>query len=143
LRDVLETHRMELENGVTGDELAGWVQAETNIDPQQYGFQQFSEFLMYAQDKLVVRAEPDEERGLMVYMGAEFYPPALPEAPAPAPADEEEDEKQPIVEGQPSLLEPNPPPVKPKKVSRPRKSASGGNVADRPPIRRPRKKKPE
>ncbi|MGI8745414.1 MAG: NYN domain-containing protein [Bryobacteraceae bacterium] len=143
LRDVLETHRMELENGVTADELAGWVQAETNIDAQQYGFQQFSEFLMYAQDKLVVRVEPDEERGLMVYMGAEFYPPALPELPAQAPADEEEDEKQPIVEGQPSLLEPNPPPVKPKKVSRPRKSTSGGNVADRPAARRPRKKKPE
>ncbi|MBV8818722.1 MAG: NYN domain-containing protein, partial [Acidobacteriaceae bacterium] len=43
-RDVLETHRMELESGVTADELAGWVQAETNIDPQAYGFQQFSEF---------------------------------------------------------------------------------------------------
>ncbi len=98
---------------------------------------------MYAQDKLVVRVEPDEERGLMVYMGAEFYPPALPEPPAQAPADEEEDEKQPIVEGQPSLLEPNPPPVKPKKVSRPRKSSSGGNVADRSSSRRPRKKKPE
>ena len=143
LRDVLETHRMELENGVTGDELAAWVQAETNIDPQHYGFQQFSEFLMYAQDKLVVRAEPDEERGLMVYMGAEFYPPALPEPHPVAHVDEEEeDEKQPIVEGQPSLLEPNPPPVKPKRVSRPRKSAgSGGNVADRPVTRRPRKKK--
>ena len=146
LRDVLETHRMELENGVTGDELAGWVHAETNIDPQSYGFQQFSEFLMYAQDKLVVRAEPDEERGLMVYMGAEFYPPALPEIQhlPRANDEEEEDEKQPIVEGQPSLLEPNPPPVKPKKVSRPRKSAgSGGNVADRPNVRRPRKKKTE
>src|ERR1700690_1299586 len=28
LRDVLETHRLELENGVTSDELAGWMQAE-------------------------------------------------------------------------------------------------------------------
>jgi hypothetical protein len=65
-RDVLETHRMELENGVTADELAGWVHAETNIDTQQYGFQQFSEFLMFAQDRLVVRVEPDEERGLVV-----------------------------------------------------------------------------
>jgi hypothetical protein len=79
----------------------------------------------------------------MVYMGAEFYPPALPEPhPVAAINEEEEDEKQPIVEGQPSLLEPNPPPVKPKKVSRPRKSsAAGGNVADRPAVRRPRKKK--
>jgi uncharacterized protein (TIGR00288 family) len=143
-RDVLETHRMELENGVTADELAAWVHAETNIDPQQYGFQQFSEFLMFAQDRLVVRVEPDEERGLLVTLGAEFYPPALPEPPAPPPPEEEEEEKQPIVEGQPSLLEPNPPPAKPKKVSRPRKTASSGNSAPRTQTtRRPRKKKPE
>ena len=48
-----------------------------------YGFQEFSEFLNYAQDKLVVRVEPDEEKGLMVYLGAEFYPPAVPEPPPP------------------------------------------------------------
>lgn len=141
LRDVLETHRMELENGVTADELAGWVHVETNIDPQAYGFQQFSEFLMFAQDRLVVRAEPDEEKGLIVYMGAEFYPPALPEMPDPTPQEEEE-EVQPIVEGQPTLAEPNPPPAKPKKVARPRKSVgSGGNTAaKKSPARRPRKK---
>ncbi len=144
-RDVLETHRMELENGVTADELANWVHNETNIDPQQYGFQQFSEFLMFAQDRLVVRVEPDEERGLVVSLGAEFYPPALPEPPASAPAEEEEEEKQPIVEGQPSLLEPNPPPAKPKKVSRPRKSTrdSGNSTQRTTATRRPRKKKPE
>lgn len=143
-RDVLETHRMELENGVNADELAGWVHAETNIDPQAYGFQQFSEFLVFAQDRLVVRVEPDEEKGLMVFLGAEFYPPALPELPPAAPAEEEE-EKQPIVEGQPSLLEPNPPPAKPKKVARPRKSAaSSGNTAEKKPAtRRPRKKTTE
>jgi hypothetical protein len=45
------------------------------------------------------------------------------------------------VEGQPSLLEPNPPPVKPKPVRRPRKVAASGNTGDRP--RRSRKKKPE
>lgn len=140
LRDVLETHRMELENGVTADELAGWVHVETNIDPQSYGFQQFSEFLMFAQDRLVVRAEPDEERGLMVYLGAEFYPPALPEVPEPTPQEEEE-EQQPHVEGQPTLAEPNPPPVKPKKVARPRKSTGSGNTAaKKSPNRRPRKK---
>jgi uncharacterized protein (TIGR00288 family) len=144
-RDVLETHRMELENGVTADELAAWVHAETNIDAQQYGFQQFSEFLMFAQDRLVVRVEPDEEKGLLVTLGAEFYPPALPEPPAPPPpGEEEEEEKQPIVEGQPSLLEPNPPPAKPKKVSRPRKAAGfrKHHSADQT-TRRPRKKKPE
>jgi uncharacterized protein (TIGR00288 family) len=133
LRDVLETHRLEMENGVLLDDLAGWVQAEVpNFSAAAYGFQEFSEFLNYAQDKLVVRVEPDEEKGPIVFMGAEFYPPAEPERPPEAHAEEEEDEKQPIVEGQPSLLEPNPPPVKPKPVRRARKPAGSGNTADRP-----------
>lgn len=142
LRDVLETHRLELENGAGSDELATWMQAEVpNFSLASYGYQGFSEFLNYAQDKLVVRIEPDEDRGLIVYLGAEFYPPAEPEAPVPQ-AHEEFEEKQPIVEGQPSLLEPNPPPVKPKPVKRaPRKtSAASGNSTDRP-QRRPRKRK--
>jgi uncharacterized protein (TIGR00288 family) len=133
LRDVLETHRLEMENGVLLDDLAGWVQAEVpNFSAAAYGFQEFSEFLNYAQDKLVVRVEPDEEKGPIVYMGAEFYPPAEPERPPEPQIEEEEDEKQPIVEGQPSLLEPNPPPVKPKPVRRARKPAASGNSTDRP-----------
>src|SRR5208337_1623199 len=132
LRDVLETHRLEMENGVLLDDLAGWVQAEVpNFSAAAYGFQEFSEFLNYAQDKLVVRVEPDEEKGPIVFMGAEFYPPAEPERPPEEHAEEEENEKQPIVEGQPSLLEPNPPPVKPKPVRRARKPAASGNT-DRP-----------
>ena len=143
LRDVLETHRLEMENGAPVDDLSAWVQAEVpNFEPGAYGFQEFSEFLNYAQDKLVVRVEPDEEKGLVVYLGAEFYPPAVPEPPAEQHIEEEEDEKQPIVEGQPSLLEPNPPPVKPKPIRRPRKTSGSGNTGDRPP-RRSRKKKPE
>ena len=142
LRDVLETHRLEMENGAAGDELAGWVQAEVpNFDVAAFGFQEFSEFLNYAQDKLVVRVEPDAEKGLMVYLGAEFYPPAVPEAPAEEHPEEEEEEKQPIVEGQPSLLEPNPPPPKPKPVRRTRKATAGGHAGER--TRRPRKKKTE
>jgi uncharacterized protein (TIGR00288 family) len=133
LRDVLETHRLEMENGVLLDDLAGWVQTEVpNFSAASYGFQEFSEFLNYAQDKLVVRVEPDEEKGPIVFMGAEFYPPAEPERPPEEHAEEEEDEKQPIVEGQPSLLEPNPPPVKPKPVRRTRKPAGSGNTSDRP-----------
>jgi uncharacterized protein (TIGR00288 family) len=133
LRDVLETHRLEMENGVLLDDLAGWVQTEVpNFSAAAYGFQEFSEFLNYAQDKLVVRVEPDEEKGPIVFMGAEFYPPAEPERPPEEHAEEEEDEKQPIVEGQPSLLEPNPPPVKPKPVRRARKPAGSGNTSDRP-----------
>src|SRR5579864_2187560 len=145
LRDVLETHRLEMENGAPVDDLAAWVQAEMpNFEAANYGFQEFSEFLNYAQDKLVVRVVPDEEKGLVVYLGAEFYPPAVPEPPVQEHIDEEEeDEPQPIVEGQPSLLEPNPPPVKPKPIGRrPRKtggSGGSGNVSARP--RRSRKKK--
>jgi uncharacterized protein (TIGR00288 family) len=145
LRDVLETHRLELENGASAEELAIWVQAEApNVDVTSYGFQEFSEFLNYAQDKLVVRVEPDEERGLVVYLGAEFYPPALPEQPAEQ-IHEELEEKQPIVAGQPSLLEPNPPPLpEPKPPKRPRRAprAASGGSGDRP-QRRPRKKKTE
>jgi len=141
LRDVLETHRMELEEGgATAEELEQWMSAEhPDFSLQKFGFQRFSELLNYAQDKTVVRSEPDEERGLIVQLGAEFYPPALP-APAPEPIlEEEEDEPQPIVEGQPTIFEPNPPPPKPKKIASPRKRAAAGNSA----VRRPRKRKPE
>jgi uncharacterized protein (TIGR00288 family) len=139
LRDVLETHRMELEEGATAEELEGWMSAEhPEFGLSKYGFQQFSEFLNYAQDKTVVRTEPDEERGLIVQLGAEFYPPALP-APPPEPAiEEEEDEPQPIVEGQPTIFEPNPPPPKPKKVAARKRAPAGAGVT-----RRPRKRKPE
>jgi uncharacterized protein (TIGR00288 family) len=139
LRDVLETHRMELENGASADELEQWVSEENpDFSLAKFGFQQFSEFLNYAQDKTVVRMDPDEERGLIVHLGAEFYPPALPErAPEPIPDEEEEYEPQPIVEGQPTIFEPNPPPPKPKKTVT-RKRASTGTRTPRP-----RKRKPE
>ncbi|HEX4769416.1 MAG TPA: NYN domain-containing protein [Bryobacteraceae bacterium] len=139
LRDVLETHRMELENGATADELEQWMQSEhPDFNLAKFGFQQFTEFLNYAQDKTVVRTEPDEERGLIVSLGAEFYPPALPEA-VPEPAvEEDEDEPQPIVEGQPTIFEPNPPPPKPKKVATRKRPAAGASAT-----RRPRKRKTE
>jgi uncharacterized protein (TIGR00288 family) len=139
LRDMLETHRMELEEGATAEELEQWMGEEhPDFELSKYGFQQFSELLNYAQDKTVVRTEPDEERGLIVRLGAEFYPPALPE-PAPEPVlEEEEDEPQPIVEGQPTIFEPNPPPPKPKKTPSPRKRTAGAGTT-----RRPRKRKTE
>ncbi|HSU30101.1 MAG TPA: NYN domain-containing protein [Bryobacteraceae bacterium] len=138
LRDVLETHRMELENGASADELEQWVSEENpDFSLAKYGFQQFSEFLNYAQDKTVVRTDPDEERGLIVHLGAEFYPPALPErGPEPIP-EEEEYEPQPIVEGQPTIFEPNPPPPKPKKTVTRKRAATGTRTP------RPRKRKPE
>jgi uncharacterized protein (TIGR00288 family) len=136
LRDVLETHRFDIEmnDGVAADELEDWVKQEmTDFSPQKYGFQQFAEFLNYAQDKTVVRLTPDEEHGLIVVLGAEFYPPALPIA-EPEQLLEEDDGPQPIVEGQPTIFEPNPPPAKPKKQTRPRKAAASTT-------RKPRKKK--
>lgn len=134
LRDVLETHRLELESGCGADELEQWMQTEyPDFDLAKYGFQQFSEFLNYAQDKTVVRTEPDEERGLIVHLGAEFYPPALPEKPSEPSFEEEDEGPQPIVEGQPTIFEPNPPPPKAKKAP-PRKRAAGGSP------RRPRKR---
>jgi hypothetical protein len=129
-----------MEEGATADDLQAWMQSEhPDFDFTAYGYQEFAEFLNYAQDKLVVRVEPDEERGLVAYLGAEFYPPALPEPPAPPPPEEEEEGPQPYVEGQPSLLEPNPPPPKPKPVKRTRKAASSGEKT----TRRPRKKRTE
>ena len=107
-------------NGALAEDLAAWVKAENpNLDIKNYGFQEFAEFLNFAQDKLVVRIEPDEERGLMVFLGAEFYPPAPPpvEEPPMPNEDEEIDEPQPIVEGQPSMVAPTPP-ITPKPVKR-------------------------
>jgi len=58
--------------------------------------------LNYAQDKSVVRVEPDEEKGLMVYLGAEFHPPAVPEAEVPVISDEQPtEEPAPTIAGQP------------------------------------------
>ncbi|MEP6538902.1 MAG: NYN domain-containing protein, partial [Bryobacteraceae bacterium] len=149
LRDVLEIHRLELEEeGCLAEDLAAWVKAENpNLDIQNYGFQEFAEFLNFAQDKLVVRVEPDEEKGLLVFLGAEFYPPAPPPSePLPMPDEDEDiDEPQPIVEGQPSMVAPTPPitPKPVKRAPRPRKRAADGNAENRPPrVRRtPRPKK--
>ncbi len=144
LRDVLENHRLEIENGCPVEDLAGWFKAEQpNFDTSAYGFQQFLEFMNYAQDKTVVRMEPNEDQGMMlVYLGAEFYPPAVPPPPPEPEVSEEEveeDEPQPYVEGQPTIFEPNPPPAKAKRAparKRPTKTASRGATN-----RRPRSKK--
>jgi hypothetical protein len=152
LRDVLETHRLEIEiqNGVVADDLASWFgQEQSEFDWKQYGFQEFTEFLNYAQDKLVVRLEPDEERGLIVHLGAEFYPPAPPEQPKVEEEVHPYDETQPFVAGQPTIFEPNPPPPpepppqkRPRVKRAPKKAA--GPAGERKPRRTPvRKKKVE
>src|SRR6202163_94878 len=96
LRDVLENHRLEIENGCPVEDLAGWFKGEQpNFDVAAYGFQQFTEFLNYAQDKTVVRLEPHEDQGTLLSLGAEFYPQAEPPQPEPeaAPTQEEEVEE--------------------------------------------------
>ena len=103
LRDVLETHRLEIDNGAPAEDLAVWVKEEQpDFDWKKFGFQEFGEMLNYAQDKSVVRVEPDAEKGLMVYLGAEFHPPAVPEVEAPVPSDEQPtEEPAPTIAGQP------------------------------------------
>jgi uncharacterized protein (TIGR00288 family) len=135
LRDVLEIHRVEVEDGASGDQLLEWVKQENpEFDVLRYGFQEFSEFLNFAQDKTVVRIEPDEERGLMVYLGAEFYPPAPPSRQEEVIVSEY-DEVQPFVPGQPTIFEPTPPPPpEPKPAKRPRvarKRAAGEGTGTR------------
>jgi uncharacterized protein (TIGR00288 family) len=143
LRDVLETHRMEVDEGVVSEALAEWVKQEhPNYDWKQFGFQEFSELLNYAQDKLVVRVNPDEEKGLMVYLGPEFHPPAPPEPPPEPIVEEEVEEPQPIVAGQPTANGTIPIPlVEPPRARAPRKSA-GTRSAGPPKKRAPRRKKP-
>jgi uncharacterized protein (TIGR00288 family) len=126
LRDVLETHRMDVDNGSLADELAEWVKEERpGFEWQHYGFQEFSELLNYAQDKGLVRIQPDAEKGLMVFLGAEFHPPAPPmQEPEPIP-EIVEDEPQPLVYGQPTATGeiPEAPPPPPKKRRAPRKTS--------------------
>jgi uncharacterized protein (TIGR00288 family) len=146
LRDVLETHRMEIDNGAPAEELADWVrQDRPEFNWSDYGFQIFSELLNYAQDKGLVRVQADEEKGLIVYLGAEFHPPAPPPEPEQPEVIEEEDEPQPIVPGQPTATGEIPEPAPVPKVQRrprvPRKQQSGDGPKKRS-SPRPRSKKP-
>jgi uncharacterized protein (TIGR00288 family) len=145
LRDVLETHRLDIDNGAVAEDLAEWVhQDQPGFDWRQYGFQEFSELLNYAQDKGLVRIQADEEKGLIVFLGAEFHPPAPPPEPEPVAEieEEEEDEPQPLVPGQPTATGEIPLPELPPKPQRrpraPRKTASQEGQKKRTP--RPRKK---
>lgn len=130
LRDVLENHRLDMEDGVQADNLQAWVSEESpQLDWKRYGFQEFNELLNFAQDRTVVRVEPDEVKGLTVYLGAEFYPPAPPPLPDPDEQPHEYDERQPFVAGQPTIFEPDPKPVSPRARKRPAKAAKSGTAA--------------
>jgi uncharacterized protein (TIGR00288 family) len=153
LRDVLESHRIEMEEGQLAADLAEWVREEQPaFDWKVYGFQEFNDFLNYAQDKGVVRVQPDEEKGLTVYLGAEFHPPALPPV-EPAPVAEEvpeEEEPQPEVPGQPTA---GSTPVKRSTTTRKsgpeingnvvgKRKRAGGPPTKRAPVKRTRKPAP-
>ncbi|HUP03203.1 MAG TPA: NYN domain-containing protein [Bryobacteraceae bacterium] len=151
LRDVLETHRLDVDNGSTEEDLAEWVREEQpNLDWRKFGFQEFSELLNYAQDKGLVRIQADEEHGLTIYLGAEFHPPAPPpepEQPAAVEQEEPEDEPQPLVPGQPTATGEVPPPLPEPKTPRrpraPRKRADVGvGVSPKKRTPRPKKKSP-
>jgi uncharacterized protein (TIGR00288 family) len=154
LRDVLENHRIEMEDGVLADDLERWMREEApNFDPKKYGYQEFAEFLNFAQDKTVVRIEADEDKGLVVFLGAEFYPPAPPDEPEKQVV-HEYDEVQPVVAGQPSMVAPTPPVAEPKPMKKPRaprkRTGKPGEFGvmqsptDKPPRKRtPRKKPPQ
>ncbi len=131
LRDVLETHRLEVDNGAAADDLAAWVKEEQpDFDWKKYGFQEFGEMLNYAQDKSVVRIEPDAEKGLMVYLGAEFHPPAMPEPVPDVLSDEQPtEEPAPTIAGQPL--------TQVTKARRPRRKAAAAGASGHPGGRRP------
>lgn len=152
LREVLEIHRIDFEydGGRAVDELEAWMKEEfADFDHMRYGFPGFIEFLNFAQDRLVVRLEPNAESGLIVHLGAEFYPPAPPEKEM---KEEdlltEHDFVQPIVRGQPTATGEIPLPEeepKPKKRAPARKKAapspSSAGAAKAP--RKSRRKKAE
>jgi uncharacterized protein (TIGR00288 family) len=148
LRDLLENHRIEVDEGVTADDLQEWVRQELPaFDWKRFGFQEFVELLNYAQDKGLVRVTPHEERGLLVHLGSEFHPPAPPPEPEAPPVEEiEQDEPQPIVPGQPTATGEIPEPLPPPKPvrRRPSRKPAGmdGNVAPKKRVTRPRKKNP-
>lgn len=152
LREVLEIHRIDFEydGGRTVEELEAWMKEEfADFDHMRYGFPGFIEFLNFAQDRLVVRLEPNAESSLIVHLGAEFYPPAPPEKEM---KEEdlltEHDFVQPIVRGQPTATGEIPLPEeepKPKKRAPARKkaapSSSSSGAAKAP--RKSRRKKTE
>jgi uncharacterized protein (TIGR00288 family) len=147
LRDMLEMHRLEIDNGANADELAEWVkQDRPNFDWREYGFQELSELLNYAQDKGLVRIQADEEKGLTVFLGTEFHPPAPPPEPEPVAQEEQEEEEyepQPLVPGQPTATGEIPiPEAPPKPQRRPRARKPPGEGGNKKRTPRPRKKSP-
>lgn len=131
LRDVLESHRQEMEEGVLAEDLLAFVKDEQpTFDWKNFGFQEFSELLNFAQDKGVTRIQADEEKGLTVFLGAEFHPPSIPDAPVRMTHEPEVEERQPVVKGQPTAREPRAKRTPRKLASRPASLANRLPVDD-------------
>jgi hypothetical protein len=82
LRQVLDIYKLDMEDGASAETVAGWMgKIHADFDMKKYGFQEFNEFLNFAQDNFMVRMEPDEQRGMTVFLGAELAP----SAPEPEP----------------------------------------------------------
>ncbi len=82
LRQVLDIYKLDMEDGASAETVAGWMgKIHADFDMKKYGFQEFNEFLNFAQDNFMVRMEPDEQRGMTVFLGAELTP----SAPEPEP----------------------------------------------------------
>jgi len=142
LRDALEAHRYEMEmgDGVESSGLEEWIATEhPGFQVHNYGFPGMYEFLVFSEKRGVVKVKNDQERGPVVYLGREFFPPPAPKVKKEEEFYSEYDEVQPYVEGQPSISEPNPPPVKAKKAVRPRKAPAKKAAATS--TRAPRKRK--
>lgn len=133
LRDVLEIHRLDFEDGRPATDLLDWMMQEfPDFDHKKYGYQEFGEFLNFAQDKHVVRLEPNEQLGLIVYLGAEFYPPAPPrEEVKEEDLLTEHDFVQPIVKGQPTATGEIPPVEEPPKATKKRTTTRKKTAAPR------------
>lgn len=85
LRQVLDIYKLDMEDGASAETVAGWMsKIHADFDMKKYGFQEFNEFLNFAQDNFMVRMEPDEQRGMTVFLGAELAPPP----PEPEPVRE-------------------------------------------------------
>lgn len=150
LRQVVDIYKLDLEDGATADDLAGWMtKIHPTFDAQKYGFQSFGEFLNFAQDSFLVRVEADPVRGLIAYPGAELAPPPPPAEEAVAAtasaAAATVSAEEPLAEAvsEAPVAEPEEEGEKPKrgaarKRTPAKKAATSGSTA----VRRPRARKP-
>lgn len=89
LRQVLDIYKLDMEDGASAETVAGWMgKIHADFDMKKYGFQEFNEFLNFAQDNFMVRMEPDEQRGMTVFLGAELAPQTPEPEPEPEPVRE-------------------------------------------------------